>query len=116
MSEFMVEAYVSRIAAKAAGSRVEEVSLAAETLAQEGTAVRFLRSIFVPEDETCFYLYWAESLEAVREAATRAGLRFEHVSEVVSDQAVSHTSEREAAASDRLKTIHHIQPTGGETI
>jgi hypothetical protein len=41
------------------------------------------RSIFVPEDETGFYLFHAQSGEAVREAAQRGGLRFERVVEVV---------------------------------
>jgi hypothetical protein len=86
MSEFLVEVYVSRVAANAAAPPAEAVSVAAEKMTREGTAVRFLRSIFVPEDETCFYLYWAQSAEAVHEAATRAGLRFERVSKVVSAQ------------------------------
>jgi hypothetical protein len=45
----------------------------------EGIPVRFLRSIFVPEDETCFYLYEAASAEQVREAALRAQLPFASV-------------------------------------
>lgn len=40
----------------------------------EGVPVRFLRSIFVPEDETCFCLFQAPSSEEVREAAHRAAL------------------------------------------
>jgi hypothetical protein len=86
MSEFMVEAYVLQATPDVEAGQAKEVSLAAEQLTREGTPVRFLRSILVPEDETCFYLYWAESAEAVRIAATRAGLVFERVSEVVSDR------------------------------
>ena len=33
-----------------------------------------MRSIFVPEDETCFYVYEATRVENVREAALRAEL------------------------------------------
>jgi hypothetical protein len=84
MSEFLVEAYVSRVAAPV-GPAVEDLSLAADELTQEGQHVRFLRSIFVPEDETCFYLYQALSIDAVREAASRAGLRFQRVTEAVSN-------------------------------
>ena len=36
--------------------------------------VRYVRAIFVPEDETCFFLYEAGSVDAVRKAARRAGL------------------------------------------
>jgi hypothetical protein len=43
-----------------------------DELSREGTTVRFVRSVFVPEDETCLYVYQAGSLEAVREAVRRA--------------------------------------------
>jgi hypothetical protein len=43
-------------------------------LREGGTPVRFLRSLFVPEDDTCFLLYRAESAKAVAEAARRIAL------------------------------------------
>jgi hypothetical protein len=46
-------------------------------------SVRFVRSVFVPEDETCFYLFEADALEAVLRVARQANLRFEHISEAV---------------------------------
>jgi hypothetical protein len=63
---------------------VADLALGAQALAREGTQVRFLRSIFVPEEETCFYLYEGPSADAVRAAATRAGLRFHRITEAVS--------------------------------
>ena len=54
-----------------------------ERLTREGTPVRFLRSVFVPEDETCFYVYKAGSLDAVREAARLAQLPEARVIEAV---------------------------------
>ena len=70
----------------ATGTRhAEEVSLAAERMTREGRYVRLRRWILIPEDETGFYLFHAQSGEAVREAATRGGLRFERVVEAVSD-------------------------------
>jgi hypothetical protein len=54
-----------------------------EQMQAEGIPVRFVRSIFVPEDESCFYLYEAASADDVREAARRAALPFEHVAEAV---------------------------------
>ena len=81
--EFLVEAYVSRVA-EPFGPGAEDLALVADELTREGTHVRFLRSIFVPEDETCFYLYQANSVEGVREAAARAGLQIERVTEAVS--------------------------------
>ncbi len=49
-------------------------------LTREGHPVRCVRSIFVPEDETCFLLYDAPSADLVAEAVQRAGLRHEHIS------------------------------------
>jgi len=47
---------------------------AAELLNAEGTPVRFLRSIFVPEKDSCFFLYEGVSADAVGEAGRRAAL------------------------------------------
>ena len=47
---------------------------ATDDLRREGEQVRFLRSIFVPEDGACFFLYEGPSAEAVRAAAVRAQL------------------------------------------
>jgi hypothetical protein len=40
----------------------------------EGAQVRFLRSIFVPEDDACFFLYEGASAQVVKAAAARARL------------------------------------------
>jgi hypothetical protein len=75
--------------------RCEEISAAAEQLTREGTRVRLVRSILVPEDETCFYLFRAQSGDAVRAAAARAGLRFERVVEAVGERASAPSSPRD---------------------
>ena len=85
MTEFLVELYVSRTDSLAAESGGERGRLAAEELTREGTPVRYLRSIFVPEDETCFHLYEAATADAVHEVARRAALRFERVAQAVTD-------------------------------
>jgi Protein of unknown function (DUF4242) len=58
---------------------------AAVAMQAEGIGVRLLRSVFVPEDDTCFLLYEAPSGETVRQAAARAGLASDdvHASEAV---------------------------------
>jgi Nickel responsive protein SCO4226-like len=83
MAEFLVELYVSREDGAGVERGAESARLAAEELTREGTPVRYLRSIFVPEDETCFFLYEAASADAVREAAQRAGVVFERIAETV---------------------------------
>jgi len=56
---------------------------ASEALRAEGADVRFVRSVFVPEDGACFYLFEAASADVVREAARRAGMGVDHLVEPV---------------------------------
>ena len=79
MAEFMVELYVSRGDAEAIKRAAQCARITAEQLSREGARVRYVRSIFVPEDETCFLLVEAETAEAVHEAANRAAVPFERV-------------------------------------
>jgi hypothetical protein len=44
-----------------------------------------VRSIFLPEDETWLLLVEADSAESVREAARRAELTFDRVSQAVAE-------------------------------
>jgi Protein of unknown function (DUF4242) len=47
---------------------------ATDEMRREGAQVRFLRSVFVPEDDACFFLYEGPSAQSVRAAAARAKL------------------------------------------
>jgi hypothetical protein len=51
----------------------------AERVRRGGLGVRYLGSIFIPTDETCFHLFEADTLGAVREANERARVRFERI-------------------------------------
>jgi hypothetical protein len=86
MSEYLVEVYVPRAAAAVAMPPLEDVSGVAEQLTRAGMQVQLLSSIFLPEDETCFYIYAGQSGDAVREAAARSGLLVERVMEAVCEQ------------------------------
>jgi hypothetical protein len=55
---------------------------AADDLTREGTPVRYLRSILLTEEETCFVLYEAQTAADVRMAAERASLPSGRVTEV----------------------------------
>src|SRR6187399_280169 len=59
MAEFLAEFYLSPSDREAAQVGADRARLAAEELALRGTPVRYLSSIFLPEDETCFHLYEA---------------------------------------------------------
>jgi hypothetical protein len=80
VTEFLGELYVSRHHAAAVEQSELRVRDAADQLRSEGRPVRFVRTIFIPEDETCFYLFEARSASTVHEVGTRASLHFERVS------------------------------------
>ena len=72
MPVYVVEHYES----PAAGARLAELSARISELAGEmtraGEPVRFLRSTFIPSDETCFHVVEARSRAAVVELCRRA--------------------------------------------
>ncbi|MGD0084471.1 MAG: nickel-binding protein [Acidimicrobiales bacterium] len=85
MHEFAAEQYLSGADTAAAKRDASIARIAAEQMAREGISIEFVRSIFVPEDETCIHIYQADSIEAVREVAARAALRFDRVSEAITE-------------------------------
>jgi len=85
MPEYMVELYVSKTERVAIAFWADRVNRAAAELTAEDRPVRLLRSILVPEDETCFLLLDADTAETVRETARRAALQIERVVEATAD-------------------------------
>ena len=83
MAEYLAELYVSRSDVAHAERSTDRMRMAAAELTREGTPVRWVRSIFVPEDETCFVLCEAASVAAVRLTAERAALTFERIAEAM---------------------------------
>jgi len=81
MTEFLVELYVSKTNCGAIAVAWERLGTAAAELTAEGSPVRLVRTIFVPEDETCFLLVEATTANTVRETARRAAVACERVSE-----------------------------------
>jgi hypothetical protein len=82
VGEFLAELYVAESDAAAVERGAELARLGAEHATRTGACVRYVRTIFVPEDETCFYLYEAPSADAVQEAGLRGGLTFERIKAV----------------------------------
>jgi hypothetical protein len=72
MTSYVVEAYTP------ATADLEPIEAAARQAAAEmsasGMPVRYIRSIFVPLDEVCFFLLEGPSAEAVDQVAGRAGI------------------------------------------
>ncbi len=74
MPSYLVEAYLPQSQAGEARAAGRRARAAAEELSGEGTPVRYVRTTFLPDDETCFHLFEASSAEAVEEVCLRAGL------------------------------------------
>jgi hypothetical protein len=49
----------------------------------EGTPIRYLRAIFLGDEETCFHVYEADSPGLVEEASRRAAIPVERVIEAL---------------------------------
>jgi hypothetical protein len=82
MPEFLAETYTPCAASDITAVAADYLALAMEQASEE--TVRFLGAIVISEDETCFVLYQASSADAVRAAATRAGLEPDRITPAVS--------------------------------
>jgi hypothetical protein len=74
MPSYLVETYLARGRAGELAAREQRARTAAEELTQGRTNVRFERSIYVPEDEICFFVFDAPSGREAAHAAARAAL------------------------------------------
>jgi hypothetical protein len=83
---YLVETYLARGGAGERTTREQRASSAAKELTQEGTSVRFDRSIHVPEDEICFFVFDAPSGREAVLAAERAELDPIRVVEAISSK------------------------------
>jgi hypothetical protein len=84
MPSYLVETYLSRTRA---GERVvceQRARTAAEELTGEQTSIRFERSIHIPEDEICFFVFEAATSRDAALVAERAGLDPIRIVEAVS--------------------------------
>ena len=82
MPSYLVETYLARGQAGERAARERRVRSAVEEPTRSG--VRFERSIYVPEDEICFFVFDAPSGREAALAAQRAGLEPIRVVEAVS--------------------------------
>lgn len=74
MPSYLVEVYLPRSRAHEARDIGRRARAAAEELAREGVPVRYVRTTFLPDDETCFHLFEAPAPAAVEEVSRRAAL------------------------------------------
>jgi hypothetical protein len=81
---YLVETYLTRGQVGERAAREQRARSAAKELTREKTRVRFERSIHVPEDEICFFVFDAPSAREAALVAQRAGLDAFRVVEAVS--------------------------------
>lgn len=72
MPRYIVESYSS-------GAGVDEARERARRTAELGDGVTYVRTIFLPADETVLHLFDAPSAEALGEAAMGAALPFQRI-------------------------------------
>jgi hypothetical protein len=84
MPSYLVETFLPRGAAGERTARERRARSAAEELTRQGTRVHFDRTIHVPEDEICFFLFDAQSGREAALVAQRAALDPLRVVEAVS--------------------------------
>lgn len=82
MPSYLVESYVSAV-------EVDEARERARRTAELADDVRYVRTTFLPRDETILHLFEAPSASALDEAGRRAELRFERIVEAVEGVAES---------------------------
>jgi hypothetical protein len=84
MPSYLVETYLARGRTGERAARERRARSAADELTQGKTRIRFERSIHVPEDEICFFVFHAPSGREAALAAQRAELEPIRVVEAVS--------------------------------
>jgi hypothetical protein len=84
MPSYLVETYLARSQAGERRARDRRARSASDELTRENTSVSFKCSIYVPEDEICFFVFDAPSGREATLIAKRAGLDPIRVVEAVS--------------------------------
>lgn len=78
MPSYLVESY-------AGGSLVVDQRERARQVADPAAGIRYVRTTFLPGDETALHVFEAPSLAALRDAAGQAALPYERIIDAVED-------------------------------
>lgn len=83
MPKYMVERFLPQITNEQLVAAAARAKSTTAQMTEEGTPIRYLRSIFIPGEEKCFCLFDAPSAELVEEANERAQIPFDRVVEAL---------------------------------
>jgi hypothetical protein len=75
VKQFLVEVFVPRSMAGEVAAAEQRVLAATRRLSKKHPDLRYVRAIYVPDDENCFYVFEASAAELVAQASAAAGLR-----------------------------------------
>lgn len=79
MTQYVVERYLPGITPEQLTAAAGSAKKTTAEMTREGTAVRYLRSTFIPGEEKCFCLFEGTSADAVKTANERAQIPFERI-------------------------------------
>ena len=74
MPYYLIEVYIPRARAREADSTGRRIRAAIDARRDADVEIRFVRTMFLPEDETCFHLVDAPSRADVQHLCHGAGL------------------------------------------
>jgi hypothetical protein len=80
MPSYLIESY-----AAASATTLDEARERARRTAELGAGIRYVRTTFLPGDETVLHLFEAPSAEALRRAGRLAELRLDRIVEAVDE-------------------------------
>ena len=83
MTHYMVERHLPQITPDELAAAAMRAKVTTMEMTNEGTPIRYLRSIFVPGEDKCLCLFEGPNAESVEQANRRANIPFERVTETI---------------------------------
>jgi hypothetical protein len=80
---FLVESYVARLPATDVRTLAALAEAGAAVGVRSGIPVRHVRSFLAPDDDMCFHVFQAPSLDAIERMTLLANLDHERITEVI---------------------------------
>jgi hypothetical protein len=98
--DYCLELYLADGSRAALEEAAGHARAAAESFVARGRSVRYLRSTYLPDDETCLHFFAAASGEDVAQAALQAGLAGDRITRSID----AHQPSRRAHEIRRART------------
>ena len=83
MTTFAVKRSLPGITMEQLGDAQKAAIETSESMTNEGTAVKYIRSNFYPDNASCTCLFEADSVDAVKEVNERTSIPYDEIAEVL---------------------------------